>query len=266
MKTQKTEKKSMRKKALLSSVAMLMVATVAVGSATFAWFTSSTTTTADGLNVKTVKSSELVISKSDRSWDQEIHYGQNGKTLRPASSSDGTKWYRADAENKSAFGRTGDFEAITAADLTSYVYSEELNIANKGSAAVEGVNISISGLTNRYARIALVEVNGDGSDIAGKTFATSIHDSDNETYEAANGAKTTTGIEASKTMTIPVGNLAGKVGNAELGEAKYFKLYVWFEGQDAQCFDTNAGQAIGNIKLSISGTTETQTDPTQATP
>lgn len=262
MKTQKTEKKSMRKKALLSSVAMLMVATVAVGSATFAWFTSSTTTTADGLNVKTVKSSELVISKSNRSWGQEIHYGQDGKTLRPASSSNGTTWYRADAEDKLAFDRTGDFEAISAADLTSYVYSEELNIANKGSAAVEGVAITITGFNNAYGRIALVEVNSDGTPISGKTFATSVYDTENDKYDAANGPSTTAQIQASNELTISVGALAGKVDGADLGGAKYFKLYVWFEGQDTDCFDTNAGQEIGDITFSISGSTENQTDPT----
>lgn len=60
MKTQKT-KKSFRKKALLSSLSMLMVATVAVGSATFAWFTQSLTANADGLVMRATASNGLKI-------------------------------------------------------------------------------------------------------------------------------------------------------------------------------------------------------------
>lgn len=257
MKTQKTEKRGFKKRALVSSVAMLLVATVAVGSATFAWFTSSTTTTAEGLNVKTVKSSELVISKSDRDWKQTINYAQDDKTLRPASSANGTAWFKADAAAKDNFAAKGNFESV-GNEKTSYVFEEELNIANKGEAAVDGVTITISGLTNKYARIALVEVNDDGSAVSGKTFATSVIDTDGEEYNAASGATSTTAITPSTDTVIQVGDLAGKASGAELGGAKYYKLYVWFEGQDEQCVDTNAGQAIGDIELSISGTTETQ--------
>lgn len=57
----KTQKKSMKKKALLSSLSMLMVATVAVGSATFAWFTQSPTANAQGLQLKASASNGLKI-------------------------------------------------------------------------------------------------------------------------------------------------------------------------------------------------------------
>lgn len=263
MKTQKT-KKSFKKKALLSSLSMLLVATVAVGSATFAWFTSSTTTTANGLNVKTVKSSELVISKSDRQWKQTINYAQSGLLLRPASSADGTNWFKADAAAKGAFTRKGDFSSV-GSEKGSYVFAEELNIANKGEAAVTGVTITITNFTNNYGRIALVEVNDDGSAISGKTFAGSIIDTEGEKYDAAKTTTTTEKITPTTSTTISVGDLAGKTVGSDLGGAKYYKLYVWFEGQDTDCFDTNAGQSIGDITFSIAGTTEDQKNPTNPT-
>ena len=55
-----------KKRALISSVAMLLVAIIALGTATFAWFTSSTTAKANGIKVQTIKSSELVISKLNK--------------------------------------------------------------------------------------------------------------------------------------------------------------------------------------------------------
>lgn len=66
----KTQKKSMKKKALLSSLSMLMVATVAVGSATFAWFTQSPTANAQGLTVKATASNGLkLITESHMAYN-----------------------------------------------------------------------------------------------------------------------------------------------------------------------------------------------------
>ena len=247
-------KTTSRKRLLISSVAMLLVAMLALGTATFAWFTSSTTVTADGLNAKTVKSSKLVISDSNRNWGQEIHYGQNNKTFRPASSADGEHWFKADAEKFNNFAKPAgvDFEALTS--LNGYVFTEEFNVANAGEAAVNDVTITVSGLTNNYARIALVEVTSDGQAVSGKTFASSIIDNAGAPYDAVKTAKTTESITPTTDTTITVGPLAGKVGAAEVGGAKYYKLYVWFEGQDEQCTDGAAGQSIGDIQISVSGT------------
>lgn len=57
----KKTQKSFKKKALLSSVSMLMVATVAVGSATFAWFKTNPNANAEGLSLKATASNGLVI-------------------------------------------------------------------------------------------------------------------------------------------------------------------------------------------------------------
>ena len=55
-----------KKRALISSVAMLLVAIIALGTATFAWFTTNTSATADKLSVKTIKASELQVSDEQK--------------------------------------------------------------------------------------------------------------------------------------------------------------------------------------------------------
>lgn len=238
-----------RKRLLISSVAMLLVAMVALGTATFAWFTSSTTATASGINVKTVKSSELVISKSDKDWKTVVDYGVANKVLLPASTSTGTAWFSAEAETKTAFDKkTGtDFAGI--GDGGNYYFADELNVMNKGEATVENVTISFSGLTNRYARVAVVAADAN-SNITG-TFTESVYDVDGAAYDAVSSATDTTEITPKTTYTINVGNLAHN-------EAKYYNIYVWFEGQDEQCFDGNAGQAIDDIAFTVTGETEDQ--------
>lgn len=54
--------KNMRKKALLASMAMLLVAVVALSGATYAWFTSNTTATATGLKFQTNQQSSLLFA------------------------------------------------------------------------------------------------------------------------------------------------------------------------------------------------------------
>ena len=253
-------KQTSRKKVLVSSVAMMMVATVSLGSATYAWFTSNTTTKANGLNVKTIKSSELVISKSDRDWGQEVLYGQTGNTLRPVSTANGTAWFAGTAATKTNYDIATDGTYTTVTGQSGYYFTEELNIANKGSAAVENVTITIGNFNNKYGRIALVEVDEDGNAISGKTFANSVIDTDGVEYNAVTGAakSSVTPITPSNDTEITVGTLAGKADGDELGGAKYYKLYVWFEGQDQQCVDGNAGQSIGDITFTIAGTTVEQ--------
>ena len=57
-------KKNSKKRVLLSSVAMLMVGAVSLGTATYAWFTQDTSATANGVNVKTSKMSSLQIASA----------------------------------------------------------------------------------------------------------------------------------------------------------------------------------------------------------
>ncbi|MGN0441493.1 MAG: hypothetical protein ACI4FO_02180 [Acutalibacteraceae bacterium] len=88
MKTQKT-KKSFKKKALLSSLSMLMVATVAVGSATFAWFTSNKSVTADSMKVTAAAAQGLQITKDYAgTWASAVSYDDlatSAQTIAPVS-------------------------------------------------------------------------------------------------------------------------------------------------------------------------------------
>ena len=84
-----------RRRLLISSVAMLLVAMLALGTATFAWFTTSANVQARDINVSTTKSSHLELSKSDLAWSATgiTYIGDTALPLKPASSADGANWY-----------------------------------------------------------------------------------------------------------------------------------------------------------------------------
>lgn len=116
-------KTTSRKRLLISSVAMLLVAMLALGTATFAWFTSNTTSKADDFHATTTKVSTLVISKNDKKWKTHVEYGVGTsntemKEMYPASSENGTNWWNGVAKDG-----TGELDTETA--LTSVTDNQD---------------------------------------------------------------------------------------------------------------------------------------------
>lgn len=242
-------KTTSRKRLLVSSVAMLLVAMLALGTATYAWFTSSTAVYADGIDIRTTKASKLQISKNDGKWGNHVAYGVS-KIMYPVSSANGTAWFKADAAKDTEFtAKAGTYASVT--DTTDYVIKDQLNVMNNGEAAVEKVKIKFTFPTNSsYLRVALVETSGIGASVADTgTFATSVYDTDGAPYQALSAATPTfTEITPKTTTEITIGTLTA-------GQARYYNLYVWFEGQDVDCKDTNAGQTLGKWQIDVTGDT-----------
>lgn len=258
-------KANSKRRVLVSSLSMLLVAAVSLGAATYAWFTSSTTSTANGISVRTIKSSELQISKLDKTWGTTVNYGQTTtQVYLPVSSADGVNWYTAIAKSKDAY--VAD-DAIVATKQTGYYFAEQLNVRNKGEADVENATITFT-LTDavkpEYIRIALVPVTDTDDNTntlpvpTGSDFMSNIYAEDTVAYKALIGtdvdADLSDDITPKNTYSVKLGN----EGVLEAGTTEYYNLYVWFEGQDADCFDTNAGASLGDIQFTISGQTAEQ--------
>lgn len=289
-------KTNAKKRMLVSSVAMLLVAMIALGTATFAWFTSSTTAKADGINVKTIKSSELVISKLNKDWGTQVKYNYGydaegndtgAQTLLPVSSADGTNWYTAEAASKSSYAAKTDAKATQITSKNGYYFAEQLNVKNNGEADVENVTINFTLGTDSknptktgYYRIALVPVSDsdDNTDAlpsaAANFFATTTPEGqtipvltnifgapDSKGYQALTGEIVTTNlstkVQPNSATSVTIGTLKGKDAVLATGEknAAYYNLYVWFEGQDEDCLDANAGATIPQITFTVTGDT-----------
>ncbi len=249
-------KTTSRKRLLISSVAMLLVAMLALGTATFAWFTQDTRSYADQINARTSKVSSLVLSKKDRTnWQSHIQYGVD-RIMYPASSSNGSDWFFANASDAASGAvdnasiKDAKAPGTTTAD---YVFINELNIKNAGAVKVKDVKITftLQGENSDYARVALVPIGVDGSA---------------NTTDGTFGTGTVYGKKA--TPYQPISSLAGDLGasitpstkyevnvpDLDVDQATYYALYVWFEGQDVDCKDANSGQAIPDLVFDVDGT------------
>lgn len=245
-------KTNSRKKLLVSSVAMLLVAMLALGTATYAWFTSSTTATANGINVMTTKASELQISSVGTDWGTLIDYGVQNKVLLPASTANGVGWWKAEAANRDDFAaKEGTITTIADADRGAYRFKDQLNVRNAGEADVENVTIKFS-VPNNYLRVALVETSGRGSNLENTgVFKNSVYANDTDAYDAITSKVDTISITPDNECVLNIGTLSKD-------EARYYNLFVWFEGQDPDCKDTNAGAIIDDIEFTVSGITASQ--------
>lgn len=269
-------KTTSRKRLLISSVAMLLVAMLALGTATFAWFTTDTTTQAKGINVKTSKKSLLLVSSRTSEWTDNLNYNFGTDTaknlLQPASSYDGANWYKAQADNGlSGVAKNGEkITGVGTAAAEGNVFCNMLNVKNSGAEPATNVTItatiSETAVTTgrNYLRVALVPSNceadtgrGTATVNSAKEFRDNIYsagaDAANPVEYVGKGVSDAKGaIKAADSAVSTQGNsISVNAGTLKKDQAKYYMLIVWFEGQDEDCQDAYAGNEMPNITFNI---------------
>jgi ribosomal protein L18 len=165
-------KTTKRSKMLLSSIAMLLVALVALGSATFAWYFTNAQVTANGTTAKAAASSGLVIRKTTSdTWAQAITYTSNGtdRSLSPSawdtdqtttanwngevaaagtSVSDGTRATAGTAVAATALTDPNEF-----GDIIDYVAYDDFYVATPGAATNATMQIKGSTVAGTYINV-----------------------------------------------------------------------------------------------------------------
>ena len=197
-------KHTTRKKMLLSSVAMLLVAMVALGSATFAWFTTNPNATASGLQMKATAAKGLVIKTASRAALQGLN----------------ANWVHTDYLNSKADGTASD---------TSKVF--ELSAASFNTPA------------NDFANFYTVDAKADGNYIADDNAVVSeSHDFGNwvnctTVYKEDINCKLTGTDDATATtdlkmtsLKINLNSVAKKIGEKTYDQANGVRVALLYTG------------------------------------
>lgn len=259
-------KTTSRKRLLISSVAMLLVAMLALGTATFAWFTTSTNPYADNFSAKTTKQSTLLLSDSSRTgWTSHLDYKAGNKIMYPASGN-GTSWVKGTASNSlTGVIDQNTLQAVAPSPAqgvipSEYLFAQELNLKNNGTADIKDVSIDFYLNTSdnkdaaEYARVALVPI--DGTKVTADDYVAlgnNVYSTTTKTYNPIIKTDGTEGTQISTKTTFHVDVTTGDEV-MEPNEVRYYKLYVWFEGQDENCVDALSGQKIPGLKFDVSST------------
>lgn len=254
-------KTTSKKRMLISSVAMLLVAMLSLGTATFAWFSTKTTADADGISVNSSKASGLLISEDNAAWSSVINYSNTdaakhrASTLEPASSAFQSLtspkfWFGIAADPTSYAVDTAGFSSVDYTNAAGYVNVYDLYAKSANGEAYD-LKVSLDGaLTDagNYGRVAVVRLPNE--DLGETEASMKIY------YMAADETpvypvKEDKSIDTAYPVATPVNNISD-ISLGTISSSTHFVIYVWNEGQDNDCKTTNANKALSfNLNLSL---------------
>lgn len=256
-----------RKRALLSSVAMLLVALVALGSATFAWFSTKQAADATGLSGATSKASSLVIKETwTDDWANSITFDEasaDPATALTPVTFNGSAWKTTTAAGYDLGYQGEALQEVSVSGTYAAYTSLYVKYGEVGDGSTKDLRIKVtpkSTLTSAqlaYARVAIVPVTEAGNSIESTLGTYKILGADNNdraanpsSYTSA-AAATATAVTAlySATATTPL-----NMGQMSPGVAYKYMIYVYFEGTDSECIDSNAGVSVDDFVFDFSVT------------
>lgn len=251
---------STRKKMLLSSVAMLLVAMMALGAATFAWFTSNPNADATGLSLKTTASTGLVIrTETDTTWSHNASIAKNAETknLDPVSQKQTapSTFYTVAAASADNYTKGNDTPTTT----TSGYYKENIycRLSDGSDAdAATSKTVHLTGITINASEGATMDGCIRVAVANGNTLLGTWALTDNN-----NGVLTPDAGEYNPALAVAGTNIDVNTGLTNLSATgsdltKYITVYVYLDGQDENCYSdkvgtVNATEIISSVKVDL---------------
>lgn len=265
------------KKQLLAAVAMVLVAAVALGSSTYAWFVASGTVTAQGMKVQARAEGGLAIrwaGETSELWATSASAKmETAQKLLPASTADLAKWTYAKALDASK----SDADTKSYADVTKAVYGGESGAFKTNDYVVMqpfevrstsesklAKGLYVSGVTvdrtqnkdlDPALRVGVRMVSASGDVTAKYIYAPIEGHSDSYSWKDASN-----GNNATDVALEPIGD--GTNGKSQLassttpipfdkGQAVKVQVFIWYEGEDATLFSNNYAANDLNVTVAF---------------
>jgi hypothetical protein len=258
-----------RRRSLVSLGSMLFVSMLALGTATFAWFTNNKSVTADGMQVTaaaakglqitgdhgdewgptyTFKTSAILQPVSFPYSTSATAYGNFSKGYYPNDVAVTGAWSTATNANFANWKDDvvmpecvstdgGDCYGLGKVGQSNYCVAYEVGVRSTGD-PIPGVKMKVNydnaTAAKDYIRVAVLkEADGEKTAITSDEIVTVIG---NET-----GANAITTVDPKTApQYLQAGNTEIDVDDVTT-TPQYYTVLVWFEGQDEQCVDANQG-------------------------
>lgn len=264
-------KKTMKKSALLSSVAMLIVSAIVLTSATYAWFSSSKKVQVTDLEASVKVTTGLLISvDKGGEWGTSFEFddavaAKDGwatasevEIFNPVSTADGNDWFAATFEDADTglveqtvnYGK--DFVAVPVWVTGPIGSNVKANVTFDGTDGTAAKNVKFAFLavdaegnvTETYSKA--VAADGSTGTFMGVSKAGTTDTTENSAY-VTDGGKNITEVAADGGITFTIAD--GTSTDAPM----MFVAYIWLEGNDEDCkmldFDV-AGEDI-NFSMAL---------------
>lgn len=267
------------KRQLLAAIAMVLVAAIALGSSTYAWFVASGTVTATGMKVQAKAEGGLAIrwgGSASELWATTASAKMNDATaLLPASTFDLSHWTYAKAMQASA----SDADTATYTDITNTVFAGDAGAFAKNDYVVMQPFQIRSTASDKLAKglyVSKVEVTrGNGSADDQKDLDMSIRvgvrmktetgytgnfvyapisgGSSNYTWKDASQNNKTSAVTLATVGTAADNNslLVNKADSIPFEEGSPIKveIFIWYEGEDVKLYSDNF--ALNDLSVSV---------------
>lgn len=248
------------KKQLVAAVAMVLVAAVALGSSTYAWFAANNSVTATGMTVTAQAEAGIVISNSTKtSYGTTAATAQaTDKKLIPVSTADGSTWYHAtsslfddaDASQASTKYTNAGSDGTDYVKNTFYIKSAS-DTAYAGNLEITKVE-AVSGGTQELSKALRV-----GVMVGSNFYIYAPVTGYTATYKVGDG---TSGIsvspKASTTATVDTSVISFPANTAD---GLQVDVYMWYEGEDAACKSSNIVSSLEANNVTITFTAKPTT-------
>lgn len=253
------------KRQLLAAIAMVLVAAIALGSSTYAWFVASGTVKAEGMKVQAQAESGILIKEnaSGKTFGTIATVDSATAKLYPTSTTDLENWYHATSKfvNDAEDQQDADQYAKLAENLDQYRLVKQFAIRSATNSAltdskllIKNVNVTGTDETeylNKSIRVG-IKVNTGGANnspvfiYAPKADATftlvAKYDSDKNVLEPTNADADDFLLLANDTIPATDTGLIVDV-------------FIWYEGEDENCMTENVisdGTSLTPDELSVS--------------
>lgn len=285
------------KRQLLAAIAMVLVAAIALGSSTYAWFVASGSVTAKDMKVNVQSSGGLVISYAgaNDAWGVTAS-GQitDPKPLTPVSTADMTDWSTAQAKvaNNYEFDKT-TIDNVKNDVLPDGTYSDNNNYAVMRAFKIRSAapgqlckglyvdKIEVTGGNNtldtslrvgfRYKYASGTGEYGEtNSFITGPVTVTSAGGQSEQNAPTASYkfySTKDTADESAKTVTLTATGKTARIVPENIdvtnGTDKpvWVEIFIWFEGQDHNLFSDNV-KAIDKMDITVTFASDSMANPT----
>jgi len=266
--------KNMRKKALVSSIAMLLVAVIALGGATYAWFSTNQTATATGVSLKSGEQTSLLFgaSTADKDviddWSSNYDLSTTQLTVVPVSSIDGSTFKKATIQSgtselstvitalDNAQGGTDYFTESFKAKSSTAAYLKLTGITF-GTGAVQelkdNIRISIK-VGETTPKLFYLSANAP-TNVAVNTKSDETYAGTSTFADFYSASTEITGIQKT-TPTFATPNTASAIFN-EAGAAftangvQPITINIWLEGNDSTTNNAMMNKAIDGLTFSF---------------
>ena len=253
-----------RKRALLSSVAMLLVAIVALGSATFAWFNTQNSAVAHPVTAKTDKASDITLSETGTSgWTHNLtfveHTMEDPTALAPITTDNTfatwTNYKAADNDTGYAAANATAESSFTKEEIESHPEFVKYTTLYVKSSTEQHVKVTPTVKTGGDAKIknmlrvvfvpkakaTPVTLQATSKKVV---WATALNDRSASVWE--DDANKNTEKSTFSTTDDTVSNFAQvDLGKWTTADAICgYDVYVWVEGTDFDCKDSLAGYSV----------------------